>query len=108
MSIPEKIYFDNKLFSSVYSMFEIDGGIYKERESLSNIKYIRADLVSEWLPIETAPKDGKTILAFLDSDICIVYWDKRYGSWREAGTHEFLEDYFTHWMPLPKPPRFES
>lgn len=76
-----------------------------------------------WQPIETAPKDGSTILAWeitpvYDESGCrivdrakrcaIVHWF--FGDWagypmnmsRPQGQH------FTHWMPLPPPPQHDN
>jgi hypothetical protein len=68
--------------------------------------------MSQWQPIETAPKDGTRILAYCPNhpdvgSITRVTW------WRQAkdghgfiGWGEFNEQYWppTHWMPLPAPP----
>lgn len=77
-----------------------------------------------WMPIETAPKDGRDILGFVPSDIFpegkVVIL-----SWREDdNVHEFAwldhsyDDFSTgwastpydptHWMPLPAPPSPQS
>ena len=47
--------------------------------------------MSEWQPIETAPKDGQSYLAY-STEFVNQYWvtDKCNG--------------MTHWMPLPKAP----
>jgi hypothetical protein len=69
--------------------------------------------MSEWQPIETAPKDGKTIL------ITNGYWvDRGWFSksvWlapaKEGWVTEDERDCgqihrdITHWMPLPEPPK---
>ena len=81
-----------------------------------------------WNPIETAPRDGTTILlsrAHLGDDVLYGHWNGE--SWRcawpefysetlaiarklyrlEAGAHEyktFSVNNATHWMPLPAPP----
>lgn len=77
----------------------------------------------DWLPIETAPKDGTWIIAYRpDPDgwydtelgITICRWRKndRTGKSYFTDTYE-LDDYEladyppTHWMPLPEPPSDE-
>ena len=61
--------------------------------------------MSEWQPIDTAPQDGSMILLWIEGyhpmtggwswyDADSGGWDTRIG---------FLP--FTHWMPLPEPPK---
>lgn len=77
--------------------------------------------MSDWQPIETAPKDGTEFLAF-DSrtrkmDVCEmsniitreplwvcrpVQMDGEYGPDNSDFGYEWKD--ITHWMPLPKPP----
>ena len=69
--------------------------------------------MSEWQPIETAPKDGTLILAWdgCQHDIC-EWWDGsisgvRGPSERDAGwwiDNDRGEMKPTHWQPLPDPP----
>lgn len=76
--------------------------------------------MSEWLPIETAPKDDTEFLAY-DSrtkrmDVCVmsnlygpndwlvkpVQSDPVYGTHEDEFGHRSVD--ITHWMPLPEPP----
>jgi hypothetical protein len=61
----------------------------------------------EWLPIETAPKDGTSILAYVKTSpkprhgrCQIVYWN---GQWVDTGG-PIWAGVVTHWMPLPSHP----
>lgn len=79
------------------------------------IGYVR----DEWLPIETAPKDGQKILVFRpkrngDGSVDLAYWDdqkyhkKPFPFWNSCLHHGILwcRDYPpTHWRPLPIPPK---
>lgn len=75
----------------------------------------------DWQPIETAPKDGRPILAAsTNHDACeVVCWQDGEDSgatdpdavcegWVNSGTNKdrFYANprWFTHWMPLPPPP----
>lgn len=80
--------------------------------------------MSEWQPIETAPKDGQSILLLngkahspeaLVAHWCRVYPENPQGTWHSVSRFncEFaLQRRFltqspdaTHWMPLPEPPK---
>ena len=77
--------------------------------------------MSEWQPIETAPKDGSVVLIadaehvneahyvfevgeFLVSNYPDPYWEKYDHSYWDR--HNDDSDWYepTHWMPLPPPP----
>lgn len=86
--------------------------------------------MTEWQPIETAPKDGRKLLLAAGKEIIIGDWmpDKRkewkemrtgteteetiirrleevdYSGWHISGTDYSLFP-ATHWMPLPEPPK---
>lgn len=76
--------------------------------------------MSEWQPIETAPKDGTVIIVWTNHDEVEVtswYQTKGYGYEPVPGTEFFREvrgkvlyegwngNTPTHWMPLPEPPK---
>lgn len=72
--------------------------------------------MSEWQKIETAPRDGTPILAYLafeDEPVFdIIKWDgKPKYPWRYVNNNAFhalvSEDIPTHWQPLPAPPEGE-
>ena len=69
----------------------------------------------DWLPIETAPRDGTPILAWpiKGSDGFIPYvvvafdlenCGKVFETWVEAAGEEWATYYPTHWRQLPAPP----
>jgi hypothetical protein len=69
--------------------------------------------MSNWQPIETAPKDDKYILICCywnnEPDLKLVkctYWKNDDWGW-ECYSKVYYENYvtFTHWMPLPEPPK---
>lgn len=77
--------------------------------------YATANCSASWLPIETAPKDGRAVLLFgilpgshgYSDDSLIMSvggWSgERWGAEANNGRFvRFLEP--THWMPLPNPP----
>ena len=73
--------------------------------------------MSEWQPIETAPRDETDILVAGGTHgnecvscefhgakftgVAIAYWDKR-EKWFSGGECDYYHP--THWMPLPTPP----
>lgn len=64
--------------------------------------------MSEWRPIETAPKDGSTILVWNGQLVFDVWWWEEDGAWVDGATDAY-DDYtqytgLTHWQPLPAPP----
>lgn len=88
--------------------------------------------MTEWKPIDTAPKDGSRVLCWRvdwgrEWSPCFLIWktNSRIVGARQAGEHveDFSDSYFgdpeefddyhlalpyhapTHWMPLPEPPK---
>lgn len=81
------------------------------------IKSAEAYCEMQWQPIETAPKDGGSILVYCpnmriygkNGNVVITYWqrhaahDPRYAyGW--VGLYDDKNEP-THWMPLPQPPK---
>lgn len=74
--------------------------------------------MSEWRPIETAPKDGTLILLYVSGQFLgfgrsvnyVVGW-MRAGDWvcdprdDTFGDPDTVHPTPTHWMPLPEPPQ---
>ena len=61
--------------------------------------------MSDWQPIETAPKDETKILAFGEEGYAVIYWLNGLDAWSN-GDNTLDSDRWTHWMPLPLgPPR---
>lgn len=85
-----------------------------------------ARTMTDWRPIETAPKDGKTIIAggYDDGDWeqVVIWWDsnchtcttcghvKDVSRWKINLTLGDFYDHIqlTHWMSLPEPPGKEG
>ena len=76
--------------------------------ALKEIQYKHDD---EWLPIETAPKDGTLILLLWGRNLYISKWE--FGGWVSYhGIHplydedgELYRPDASHWRPLPEPPK---
>ena len=78
--------------------------------------------MSDWLPIETAPRNGSMVLVARKRSRwegylapgsrrgCLVetaYYSPRIGCWR-VGRSTTHESELSHWMPLPTPPQNAS
>jgi hypothetical protein len=71
--------------------------------------------VSDWRPIESAPRDGRPIImGFVNDFSCEGYWmgNSSLNHWGETGWFAMDSDVLcehpwnpTHWMPLPEPPK---
>jgi len=56
--------------------------------------------MSEWQPIETAPKDGQYLLLW-GNGVFQGFWNGR--SWDDGDFYDEMSG-ITHWMPLPAGP----
>lgn len=71
----------------------------------------------DWQPIDTVPKDGIPILVagFTEGKAVVVpgyfFWESdgweydHKGFWCFQGLDDAEVEQFTHWMPLPEPPK---
>jgi hypothetical protein len=74
---------------------------------------IRETRAPDWQPIETAPKDGSTFLAYTaEEGIDFFHWQGLSGDvpvgWRDSFINVYREGDArgpSHWMPLPLPPQ---
>lgn len=96
------------------------GNLYYIAHKLATALEAAEKVRNEWQPIETAPKDGKHILAYVNGKLCVVRWevsifakgwtiyktakDKKYFLFLK-GIETWLCVNPTHWMPLPQPPK---
>ena len=68
--------------------------------------------MTEWQPIETAPKDNSAILVYVPMEtiklMATAFWDTVANEWRVAWTGISNKPVKvgnpTHWMPLPERP----
>lgn len=63
---------------------------------------------SGWLPITTAPKDGRWIMICRQGhdEVLLSYWHRLHKAWwGQGGTEGTWEKWekASHWQPLPKP-----
>ena len=79
---------------------------YAEADATGDDIYTRADLVPQWQPIKTAPKDGTRIRLFCpDNGQWESWWVEDGEEWFADGQGFELVPYPTHWQPLPAPPQ---
>jgi hypothetical protein len=64
--------------------------------------------LSDWQPIEAAPKDGTFVLVFADEEVWVAAWDAETSTGAPWGWADARENGVrlkpTHFMPLPLPP----
>ena len=72
-------------------------------------KEAEACLEEGWKPIETAPRDGTSILVFTDRGVFeatfVSYWEFAVANYHGCLCCSGRGDNPTHWMPLPEPPK---
>ena len=75
-----------------------------------DLEYIRADLVPQWQPIETAPKAGTWVMLYESNGyewgVDCTHWlasMNLHGEWVDQDDCLVVR-HPTHWMPLPEAP----
>jgi hypothetical protein len=71
-------------------------------------RFLDEDEMSEWQPIETAPKEGEAILVYFQKwkSQYVVSWGSSFdgdGWWCLDNMLSAADA--SHWMPLPEPPK---
>ena len=67
--------------------------------------------MTEWQPMETAPRDGTHVLVYSESHgIQKSHYDDFFKRWMIYQTAEYDNEFgelegVTHWQPLPEPPK---
>lgn len=86
-------------------------GDYWSNENIGyklDIEYIRADLVPQWQPIETAPKhDLETLILYSSEGVQIGWFSAFHKCWLTTEDKDVWAEP-THWMPLPTPPKLPA
>lgn len=91
---PERLFFALRNGELSYWADQRDG-VYR-----IDVEYVRADLVPQWRPIETAPRDGREVLGSFGGRPFEMYLGP-FGDWLDMKDRVRDPRY---WMPLPPPP----
>lgn len=109
MSGPDRIWVDGDATGSKQHVdWDWDSGCWgHQQERDGELEYIRADLVPQWQPIETARKDGTYVIGLFNGIVAQMKWSNGGGShsyhWMALGRLTPIDP--THWMPLPALPK---
>ena len=69
--------------------------------------------MTDWQPIETAPRDGTEIMAVTIGSLVVIvrrhnneWLSREWGTWRKKPkAYVYGDATLTHWMLLPEPPK---
>jgi len=65
--------------------------------------------MTEWMPIESAPRDGRMILvADICRDVRLMFWSPNAGRFLEGNDRGGLRIPEAFWMPLPTAPNIPT
>jgi len=90
---------------------DVDNGVehYWDHSTYAAWEAWQAARERQWMPIETAPKDGTKFLAIeKDNAISVVMAGESYDGDFFWHNMEMIHVVATHWMPLPNPPTSEK
>ena len=87
--------------------YHVIAGLLREAAArLREAEVLRAQALTQWQPIETAPRDGSGFLGYVRKDwIEGFYWTG--AEWAYLSDSDLIptgRKQPTHWMPLPAPP----
>lgn len=87
---------------------ELDMAIAARRKGIAWLTTLRHALTAapeRWLPIESAPKDGKWLMLYTPHSELpkVAFWWDRKNTWADS-ENELAGHLYTHWQPLPAPP----
>lgn len=72
---------------------------------MRKLRHMRSDVMTDWQPIETAPKDGTRVLtAKVGGPVGMSFWLTSSEKWWDGLSGHSRNSPPTHWMPLPHPP----
>ena len=109
-------------FEERFSHFDLSrnplNGIYFDYGSEGAWQGWQAARERQWMTIDTAPKDGRVILAFDGFNALLCNWANCSEVWEQeekmgwssgydSSTMSHDKEHPTHWMPLPNPPTSE-
>lgn len=102
MTAPDRIWVDGDATGSKqHADWDWDSGCWgHQQERDGEMEYIRADLVPQWQPIETAPKhDLETLILYSSEGVQIGWFSAFHKCWLTTeGKDVWAEP--THWMSL--------
>lgn len=89
---------------------QIEIGWSAEPIDKANLRYVRADArlnqTQGWRPIETAPKDGTTVLLLgYNKRHADGYWESKAYDGNGCWVWPYVKAEPRNWMPLPQPPQ---
>lgn len=86
--------------TNLCNSFEVDRIFSKNKAHWNNDLGEEVKAEGEWISVETPPKENEQVLCYNGYRMIQNSWMQHTGS-----DLEWFKRTFTHWMPLPKPPK---